>query len=90
MIQRIVSTLVLHRRFDVLAAINLYNELGFEAYKIEDVIAIRMLSSKLESVNLPFSQMAPDMLLRPGHAFAQNTLQSFLPYGLIGLSTHLP
>ncbi len=90
LIQHSVPNIIFYHSLDVLAAIYLNNKFRFEAYKIEYVISVWMLSSKLESVNLPFSQMAPDMLLRSGHAFTQNTLQSFLPYGLISLSTHLP
>ncbi len=70
LVQRHVPSLILRSCLNVLTAIHLNNKLRSKANEVEDVISIRMLPSKLESIDLPSSQVAPEMLLGRGKAAA--------------------
>jgi hypothetical protein len=88
--QNAIAGLISHSSLDVLTTIHLDNELRIETDEVEDVVSIRMLTSKLETINLSSAQMTPKVLLGFSHASAQNALQSPLTNRLVGLASHLP
>jgi len=80
--------LILANGITMLTSIDFYDKLPFDAYEIQNVSVIRMLSSELMATDLPPPQNGPHSSLSIGHIVSKHSLQFLRENALVRPANH--